>query len=98
MGGLNSLNSRLEPVVLWAYRLNMELQLVYLGSMLTAVLIGPHRNPPFYPYPHLGSYTRALLVSQDRLHLFVTPLLWAFAKVSLPRLTIDCYIVCNTAN
>jgi hypothetical protein len=23
--------------------------------------------------PHLGSYTRALLVSQDRRHLFVTP-------------------------
>jgi hypothetical protein len=28
------------------------------------------RNPP---PPHLGSYTRALLVSQDRRHLFVTP-------------------------
>jgi hypothetical protein len=28
------------------------------------------RNSP--PPPHLGSYTRALLVSQDRLHLFVT--------------------------
>ncbi len=27
--------------------------------------------PP--PPPHLGSYTRALLVSQDRRHLFVTP-------------------------
>jgi hypothetical protein len=26
------------------------------------------------PSPHLGSYTRALLVSQDRRHLFVTPL------------------------
>ncbi len=25
------------------------------------------------PPPHLGSYTRALLVSQDRRHLFVTP-------------------------
>jgi hypothetical protein len=29
------------------------------------------RNAP--PHPHLGSYTRALLVSQDRRHLFVTP-------------------------
>jgi hypothetical protein len=29
------------------------------------------RNPS--PTPHLGSYTRALLVSQDRRHLFVTP-------------------------
>ncbi len=39
--------------------------------MCTAVLIGSDRprNPP----PHLGSYTRALLVSQDRRHLFVTP-------------------------
>jgi hypothetical protein len=26
-----------------------------------------------HPTPHSGSYTRALLVSQDRLHLFVTP-------------------------
>jgi hypothetical protein len=26
------------------------------------------------PPPHLGSYTRELLVSQDRRHLFVTPL------------------------
>ncbi len=31
------------------------------------------RNPP--PAPHLGLYTRALLVSQDRRHLFVTPCL-----------------------
>jgi hypothetical protein len=30
------------------------------------------RNPPPIP-PHLGSYTRALLVSQIRRHLFVTP-------------------------
>ncbi len=30
------------------------------------------RNSPTFPQ-HLGSYTRALLVSQDRRHLFVTP-------------------------
>jgi hypothetical protein len=30
------------------------------------------RNSPPLPL-HLGSYTRALLVSQDRRHLFVTP-------------------------
>jgi hypothetical protein len=29
-------------------------------------------NPPTPPSPILGSYTRALLVSQDRRHLFVT--------------------------
>ncbi len=29
------------------------------------------RNPP--PPPSLGSYTRALLVNQERRHLFVTP-------------------------
>jgi hypothetical protein len=33
----------------------------------------PRISPPFPP--HLGSYTRALLVSADRRHLFVTPLL-----------------------
>ncbi len=32
------------------------------------------RLPPLPP--HLGSYTRALLVSQGRRHLFVTPWLW----------------------
>ncbi len=32
----------------------------------------PH-NPPPPPPRHLGSYTRALLVSQDRRHLSVTP-------------------------
>jgi hypothetical protein len=32
------------------------------------------RNLPPLP-PHLGSYKRALLVSQDRRHLFVTPCL-----------------------
>ncbi len=35
------------------------------------------RNPP--SPPHLGSNTRALLVSQDRRHLFVTPCLPASA-------------------
>jgi hypothetical protein len=53
-----------------SHRLNMELDLqVYLGSMCTAVLIvwDPATSPP-----HLGSYTRALLVSQDRRNLYVT--------------------------
>jgi hypothetical protein len=43
-------------------------------------LVGPHVNrcyigliPRTPPPPHLGSYTRTLLVSQDRRHLFVTP-------------------------
>ncbi len=54
------------------HRLNMEKDL--------KSLFGPHvhscthllrpRNPP--PLPHLGSYTRVLLFSQDRRHLFVT--------------------------
>ncbi len=40
--------------------------------MCTAVLIGWDPATPPLP-PHLGSYTRALLVSQDRRPLFVTP-------------------------
>ncbi len=40
------------------------------GLLFTALLIGRPRNPP---PPHLGSYSRALLGSQDRRHLFVTP-------------------------
>ncbi len=56
------------------YRLNMELDLQSLFRLLcTALLIGwDPATPPPLP-PHLGSYTRALLVSQDRRHLFVTP-------------------------
>ncbi len=56
----------------------MELDLWSLfGLQCTAVgthwLIPRNSRPPPLP-PHLGSYTRALLVSQDRRHLFVTPL------------------------
>ncbi len=39
--------------------------------MCTAVLIGSETLQ--LPPPHLGLYTRALLVSQVRRHLFVTP-------------------------
>ncbi len=49
----------------------MELDLQSLFGLHVhscTVLIG--WNPP---PPQLGSYTRALLVSQDRRHLFVTP-------------------------
>jgi hypothetical protein len=50
----------------------MELDLQsLLGLLCTAVLLGRDpRNSPFPP--HLCSYMRALLVSQDRRHLFVT--------------------------
>ncbi len=43
------------------------------GLLCTTVLIGwdPAATPP--PPSHLGSYTRALLASQDRRHLFITP-------------------------
>jgi hypothetical protein len=40
--------------------------------LCTAVLIGWDPATPLLP-PHLGSYTRALLDSQDRRHLFVIP-------------------------
>ncbi len=53
------------------HRLTMELDIQSLfGLLCTAVLIGwnPATPPPPLP-PHLGSYARALLVSQDRRHL-----------------------------
>ncbi len=37
-------------------------------------------SPPPLP-PHLGSYTRALLVSQDRRHLFDTPWVYSLCKI-----------------
>jgi hypothetical protein len=56
-----------------SHRLNMEA--VCLGSMSRDVHSCTHwlrpRNPP--SSPALDSYTRALLVSKDRRHLFVTP-------------------------
>jgi hypothetical protein len=55
------------------FRLNMELVLHSLfGLLCTAVLTGRDPTAPPLP-PLLGSYTRELLVSQDRRHLFVTP-------------------------
>jgi hypothetical protein len=63
-----------------AYRLNVELQKiskVYLGSMCSAVLITWDPATPLPP--HLGSYMKALLVSQDRRHLFVT--LWEVGTI-----------------
>ncbi len=56
----------LIPTV-YSHKLNIEIDLqVYLGSICTAVLIG-------WDTTHLDSSTRALLVSQDRRHLFMTP-------------------------
>jgi hypothetical protein len=42
------------------------------GSMCTDVY-GTHWPIPAPPPPHLGSYTRPLLVNQDRRHLFKDP-------------------------
>ncbi len=51
----------------------MELDLQCLfGLLCTAVLIGRGPASPLPLLPHLGSYPRALLVSQDRRHLFAT--------------------------
>ncbi len=55
----------------WCHRLNMEFDLQLIWILCTAVLIS---ETPQHPLPsHLDSNTRALLVSQDRRHLFVTP-------------------------
>jgi hypothetical protein len=38
----------------------------------------PRNSPLPPPPPNLGSYMRALLVNQDRRHLFVAPSLWLY--------------------
>ena len=51
----------------------MELDLQrFLGSCVQLSSLAETSQPPSLP-PDLGSYTRALLVSQDRRHLCVTP-------------------------
>jgi hypothetical protein len=61
-----------------AYRLNFKLDLQSLFGLLCVQLYSlaeapqPNHSPSPNP-PHLGFYTMALLVSQDRRHLFVTP-------------------------
>ncbi len=55
--------------------MELDLSKVYLGSLCSCAqlyLLAETQQPP-HPPPPLGSYTRALLVSQDRRHLFVTP-------------------------
>ncbi len=48
------------------------LPLYLLSDLLYSLAETPLPPPP----PHFGSHTRALLVSQDRRHLFVTPWTW----------------------
>ncbi len=66
------------------HRLNMELNLQSLfGLLCTAVLVGWDSETPPLP-PRLGSYTRGLLISKDRRHLFVTPWLHWRANAYYP--------------
>ncbi len=58
--------------IFYGYRLIMELDLQSLFARHVLSCTYWLRPPP----PELGSYTRELLVSQDRRHLFVTPCLW----------------------
>ncbi len=52
--------------------MELDLHQSLSGFLCTAVLIGWDPETPPLP-PHLGSYLRALLASQDGRHLFVTP-------------------------
>jgi hypothetical protein len=52
----------------------MELDLRSFFGLPCAQLYSLTETPQTLPSPlHLGSYTRALLVSQDRRHFFVAP-------------------------
>jgi hypothetical protein len=52
------------------YRLHLHIG--YIWSLFGLLCTAETTLPPPLP-PHLDSYTMALLVSQDRRHLFVTP-------------------------
>jgi hypothetical protein len=66
--------------------LNMELDdyifKVYLGSCVQLVSLA--ETPQLPPSPRIWAHTRALLVSQDRRHLFATPPPLVWVKVSSP--------------
>jgi hypothetical protein len=63
-----------EEMHAYGHRLNIELDLQSLfGLHVYSCTIGWE---PATPAPHLGSYTRALLVRQDRRHLIVTLFVW----------------------
>jgi hypothetical protein len=62
------------------YRLNMELDFQSLFGL--HVHSGTHcLRPPQPPPSHLGSYTKALLVSKD-IHILVNPLIWEISRLA----------------
>jgi hypothetical protein len=62
--------------------MELDLQSLFRPHMHSCTRWLRPRNPTHFP-PHLGSYTRALLVSQDRGHLFVS--LWYDITLMLVR-------------
>ncbi len=78
------------PKLFWRrhHRLNLELDLQTLFGLLYAAVETP-LLPPLPP--HLGSHSRALLVSQDRRHLFVTPWAASILCVFLSSFSLDVF-------
>jgi hypothetical protein len=66
----------------WIHRLNMEFILAPCVQLYSLAETPQPTPPPPIPQ-HLGFSTRALLVSQDRRHLFVTPWLYTFSSRKL---------------
>ncbi len=64
---------RVYSVYFIQHRLNMKLDLQSLFRLHVPMQLYSLAETPQPLPPLLGSYTRALLVSQDRQHLFVTP-------------------------
>jgi hypothetical protein len=63
----------------------------YIWALVYVQLFLLTETPQSTPPPHLVSYTRALLVSQDRRHLFVTPCLRHSPYMYCTRLVIYTY-------
>jgi hypothetical protein len=80
---VSSVNTTIHcPILSPHHRLNMELDLQSLFGLLRTYWLS--LRPSNSPLPsHLGSYTRALLVSQDRRHLFATP--WSTLSSPPPK-------------
>ncbi len=80
----------------WSHRLNMESDLQSLFGLMYSAACTHWLRPRNSPLsPHLGSYMRAPLVSQDRRRLFFNPLSEVINRANTKLMLVYLYITCT---